>query len=76
VRLSTRGARLAALGDLPRCPAVTSPSAHRAPPRVHSRVHYTPGELEDEWAGEPGRLLRRRYRKASEIIRNQVNRTP
>ena len=29
------------------------------------------GELEDEWAGEPGRLLRRRYRKAAEIIKNQ-----
>ena len=29
------------------------------------------GELEDQWAGEPGRLLRRRYRKASEIIKNQ-----
>ena len=28
------------------------------------------GELEAEWAGEPGRLVRRRYRKAAEIIKN------
>eukprot|EP00793_Prasinoderma_coloniale_P000414 PRCOL_00005398-RA len=29
------------------------------------------GELEDEWAGEPGLLLRERYRKAASVIKNQ-----
>ncbi|KAK3254105.1 hypothetical protein CYMTET_36667 [Cymbomonas tetramitiformis] len=29
------------------------------------------GELEDEWAGNPGRLIRERYRKAAQVIKNQ-----
>ena len=33
-------------------------------------VVMSAGELEAEWAGEPGRLVRRRYRKAAEIIKN------
>jgi hypothetical protein len=33
-------------------------------------VVMSAGELEDEWAGNPGRLVRSRYRKAAEIIRN------
>ena len=28
------------------------------------------GELEDEWAGAPGKRIRERYRKASQVIRN------
>lgn len=27
------------------------------------------GELEHEWAGTPGRLIRERYRKAAEVSR-------
>lgn len=27
------------------------------------------GELEHEWAGTPGRLIRERYRKAAEVAR-------
>ena len=33
-------------------------------------VVMSAGELEDEWAGEPGRLVRRRYRKAAELMKN------
>ena len=29
------------------------------------------GELEDEWAGEPGQLLRQRYRRAAQVIKNE-----
>jgi len=28
------------------------------------------GELEDEWAGEPGTLIRNRYRRAAEVIKH------
>ena len=35
---------------------------------VHPVV-MSAGELEDEWAGEPGRLIRRRYRHAAEIMK-------
>lgn len=29
------------------------------------------GELENEWAGTPGKLIRERYRKAAEVVKNQ-----
>lgn len=29
------------------------------------------GEMESEWAGEPGRLIRNRYREASQVIKNK-----
>ncbi|TVU16424.1 hypothetical protein EJB05_39986 [Eragrostis curvula] len=34
-------------------------------------VIMSAGELESEWAGEPGRLIRDRYRTASQVIQNQ-----
>ena len=37
---------------------------------VHPVV-MSAGELEDEWAGEPGRLIRRRYRHAAEIMKTR-----
>ncbi|GJN01470.1 hypothetical protein PR202_ga18739 [Eleusine coracana subsp. coracana] len=35
-------------------------------------VIMSAGELESEWAGEPGRLIRDRYRTASQVIQNQL----
>jgi len=37
-------------------------------------VIMSAGELESEKAGEPGRLIRDRYRTASQVIQNQVRR--
>lgn len=34
-------------------------------------VIMSAGELESEWAGEPGKLIRDRYRTASQVIKNQ-----
>ncbi|CAM6100474.1 unnamed protein product [Calypogeia fissa] len=34
-------------------------------------VILSAGELESEWAGEPGKLIRERYRTASQVIKNQ-----
>lgn len=35
-------------------------------------VIMSAGELESERAGEPGRLIRERYRTASQVVQNQV----
>lgn len=40
--------------------------------RVACRIEpiiMSAGELEHEWAGTPGRLIRERYRKAAEVSR-------
>uniref|UniRef100_A0A0A9DMW7 Uncharacterized protein n=1 Tax=Arundo donax TaxID=35708 RepID=A0A0A9DMW7_ARUDO len=37
-------------------------------------VIMSAGELESERAGEPGRLIRDRYRTASQVIQNKVRR--
>ena len=37
-------------------------------------VIMSAGELESERAGEPGRLIRDRYRTASQVVQNQVRR--
>ncbi|GMI91702.1 hypothetical protein like AT1G73110 [Hibiscus trionum] len=34
-------------------------------------VIMSAGELESEWAGEPGKLIRERYRTASQVVQNQ-----
>ncbi|KAL3696490.1 hypothetical protein R1sor_010566 [Riccia sorocarpa] len=34
-------------------------------------VIMSAGEMESEWAGQPGKLIRERYRTASQVIKNQ-----
>ncbi|BBN01039.1 hypothetical protein MPTK1_2g04090 [Marchantia polymorpha subsp. ruderalis] len=34
-------------------------------------VIMSAGEMESEWAGEPGKLIRDRYRTASQVVKNQ-----
>ena len=42
------------------------PAPHRVEPIIMSA-----GELEHEWAGTPGRLIRERYRRAAEHAKNR-----